>query len=136
MEHRIEHKSISEIKDFLANHSHQNMGNEICGFIGFNLETKKFIATIEKNEAVDTRSFFSISPVSYLNFKNSCSMLGVFHSHIMGDENPSEFDVKMSEACCLSFIIFSINSQNFSIYEPSIKDYDVKLLDKLKKKLK
>ena len=136
MENKIENKSATEIRDFLANHSYKNMSNEICGFVGFNDESKKFIATIEKNEAIDPRSYFVINPVSYLRFKDSYSILGIFHSHIMGDENPSEFDIKMSESCCVPFVIFSINSKKFHVYEPQNNDCDVKTLGRLKVKLK
>ena len=135
MEDNITSSSISAIKDFIANQSFRNMNNEICGFVGFHEESGKYVATIEKNESDNPRAFFSINPVKYLKFKQHNFMVAVFHSHVIGDENPSEFDVKMSEACCLPFIIYSINSKKFHIYEPKQKDYDVNILAKVKAKL-
>lgn len=135
MEDKIVSKSIGEIKDFIINHSMRNFNNEICGFIGFDKKQENFIATIEKNESSDPSSFFVINPANYLKFKNQYSLLGVFHSHVIGDENPSDFDIRMSEASCLSFLIFSINSRKFYIYEPQNKDYDVNILTRLKGKI-
>jgi len=136
MDDKITHKSWAVIQDFLINHSHKNKINEICGFIGYDTDTKEFVATIEKNEAIDTKSFFSICPVKYLKFKKQYSLVAVFHSHIIGDENPSEFDIKMAESACLSFVIYSLNSENFYIYEPKFPDYDVKIMERIKVKIK
>lgn len=136
MEDKIKNKSFITVKDFLINHSNRNSINEICGFIGYDEESKEFVATIEKNQAADTKSFFSIDPVSYLKFKNDYSLVSVFHSHILGNETESEFDIKMSEACCLSFVIYSTNTRKFNIYEPHNKDYDVNILERIKAKLK
>lgn len=135
MDAKIISKSLNEIKDFIMNHSCKNFHNEICGFIGFDENEKCFIATVEKNESTDPKSFFIINPVAYLKFKNQYSLLSIFHSHIIGDENPSEFDIKMSESCCLAFTIFSINSKKFHIYEPKNSDYDVKILQRIKDKI-
>lgn len=134
-ENKIKNKSISEIKDFIMNNTLLNMNVEICGFLGFDLDSKEYIAKIEKNESPDPKNHFMMNPASYLNFKNKYNLIGIFHSHVICDENPSEFDIKMSESTCLPFIIFSINSKKFSIYEPKNKDYDVNILERLKMKL-
>jgi proteasome lid subunit RPN8/RPN11 len=126
---------ISAVKDFLINKSNQNLYLEICGFIGYDLLQHKYIVQIEKNASSDPKNFFSISPAKYLAFKNSYKMIAVFHSHVIGDEKPSEFDIKMSENCCVPFSIFSINSQKFHFYEPQNKEYDVKLVSGFKEKL-
>ena len=135
MEDKIKSKSINDIKDFIIQKSLKNFHTEICGFVGFEDSTNQFVATLEKNIATDPKSFFMMSPVKYLKFKNDYSLISIFHSHIVGDELPSEFDIKMSESCCLSFSIFSINSKKFHIYEPKNKDYDVNILQKVKDKI-
>ncbi len=136
MEDKITTKSISDIKDFILKHSMRHLSHEICGFIGYDKSEKKYVVTLEKNASPDPKSFFLISPVSYLQFKNEYSILGIFHSHIIADEQASEFDIKMSEANCLPFIIYSINSKKFNIYEPKNQDYDVNIFHKVKVKLK
>lgn len=135
MEDKISHKSFNRIKAFMTNACDSNYVMEVCGFIGFDESEKRFVATIEKNQAEDPKSFFLINPAKFLQFKNKYSLLGIFHSHIVGDEQPSEFDLKMSEACCLPFIIYSINSKKIHIYEPHNKDYDVKIFARIKDKL-
>lgn len=119
----------------MANNAFKSPYLEICGFVGFNDVNQEYTAQVEKNIAQDPRNFFSISPVKYLNFKNDNKFIGIFHSHILGDENPSEFDIKMSEAACIPFIIFSLNSKKFSFYEPQNKEYDVNIVERFKKKL-
>ncbi len=134
MEDKITTTTISALRDFIINACNLNLAYEICGFVGFNEESNQYVATIENNQASNPSEFFSISPVSYLKFKNNHSIIGVFHSHVAGDESPSEFDIKMSESCCLPFIIYSLNSKKFSIYEPKTPDYDVNRLTGIKEK--
>ena len=131
----IKSVSISEIKDFIINNSFLNMNIEICGLLGFDNDSQSYIAKMEKNESPDPKNYFLMNPLSYLNFKNQYDLIGVFHSHVVCDEQPSEFDIKMSESTCLPFVIFSINSKKFHIYEPQNKDYDVNILERLKAKL-
>lgn len=134
MEDKIETKTIKTLKEFIVNSCEKNMAYEICGFIGFDEESGKYVASVEKNQSPNPAEFFSISPVRYLTFKDSYSVIGVFHSHIAGDENPSDFDIRMSEACCLPFIIYSLNTKKFSIYQPKTPDYDVNRLARIKGK--
>lgn len=136
MEDKIKTKSLLEIKKFLIDHSLMNPINEICGFVGFDSNSNEYVATIEKNQAEDSKSFFAISPASYLRFKKEYSLVCVFHSHVLGDESASEFDIKMSEASCLAFSIYSLNTEKFNIYEPQNKDYDVNILERFKVKFK
>jgi proteasome lid subunit RPN8/RPN11 len=131
---QIKSTSITDIQDFIINNSYLNMSIEICGLLGFDKETQQYIAKIEKNQSPDPKNYFLMDPINYLNFKNRYSLIALFHSHIICDEKPSEFDIKMSEAACLPFIIYSINSKNFSIYEPINKDYEQDLLGKIKLK--
>lgn len=134
MEDKIEHNLPKAIKAFIKDHAHNNLYYEICGFVGFDEQTNKYVARIEKNQSEDPKSFFCISPVNYLRFKQNYSIIGVFHSHILGDESPSEFDIKMAESCCLPFIIYSVNTKKFHIFEPQNKDYDVNILERFKGK--
>lgn len=130
------HKHISKIKDFIVSCCFAQMSNEICGFIGWDEQEKKYVATLENNEAQDPTKFFVLNPAAFLQFKNNYSLLGIYHSHVVGDENPSEFDIKMSEACSVPFIIYSINTKKFHIYEPQYTDSNVKAFERLKEKLK
>ena len=136
MQDNILNSRVLAITDFIQNSSCNNQSVEICGFIGYSSFFKKYIAQLESNTSPDPRNFFSISPSRYLNFKQSHDIIAIFHSHIIGDEKPSEFDIKMSESCCVPFLIFSINSKKFHLYEPQNQEYDVKLVSRFKEKIK
>jgi proteasome lid subunit RPN8/RPN11 len=136
MDNIFKHKFVNRIAKFIKEKSHVECNNEICGFIGWDNEEQKFVVTVEKNQAEDPRNFFTISPASYYLFAKKYDMLSIFHSHIIGDEQPSEFDIKMSEASCVPFIIYSLNTEKFHIYEPHNLDLNVKALTRLKEKLK
>lgn len=136
MNDKIKHKSQSAIKKFIKESCFKNMNQEVCGFIGYDEKERKYVAKVEKNEAIDPKLFFMINPVNYLYFKKEYSILCIFHSHIFGDEEPSEFDIKMSESCCLPFVIFSLNTGKFFIYEPKNKNYNVNKFNSFKSKIK
>ena len=112
--------------------SHEHFKQEICGFLGYDYEKKEFIVQKEENIAKDPRSHFLINPLSYLLFKDSYCMIAVFHSHIIGDETESEFDVKMSDNCCQPFLIYSLNTKKINIYTPKTIESDVNILERIK----
>lgn len=112
--------------------SHENFKQEICGFLGYDYEKKEFIVQKEENIAKDPRSHFLINPLSYLLFKDSYGMIAIFHSHIIGDETESEFDVKMSDNCCQPFLIYSLNTKKINIYTPETIESDVNILERVK----
>ena len=112
--------------------SHENFKQEICGFLGYDYEKKEFIVQKEENIAKDPRSHFLINPLSYLLFKDYYGMIAVFHSHIIGDETESEFDVKMSDNCCQPFLIYSLNTKKINIYTPETIESDVNILERIK----
>ena len=105
---------------------------EICGFLGYDHKNKEFIIQLEDNASDDPRSYFLINPLSYLLFKDSYDMVAVFHSHILGDEKESEFDVKMSDNCCQPFLIYSLNTKKINIYTPKTIEADVNILERIK----
>ena len=112
--------------------SHEHFKQEICGFLGYDYEKKEFIVQKEENIAKDPRSHFLISPLNYLLFKDSYGMIAIFHSHIIGDETESEFDVKMSDNCCQPFLIYSLNTKKINIYTPKTIESDVNILERIK----
>ena len=74
-----------------------NLRNEVCGFVGFDkVKREHFVVKEAPNVAEDPTNFFLISPLDYLLFKEEYHLVGLFHSHLVGDEQPSEFDKKMA----------------------------------------
>ena len=107
--------------------------NEVCGFVGFDkVDREYFVIKEAENIAEDPQEFFLISPLDYLLFKEEYHLVGVFHSHLVADEQPSEFDKKMAENCCNPFLIYSLNTQKINIYEPQNMECDVNILHRLK----
>tara|TARA_R110002020_G_scaffold473044_1_gene701760 strand:- start:989 stop:1384 length:396 start_codon:yes stop_codon:yes gene_type:complete len=110
----------------------KTLRNEICGFLGYCVEDNTFVVQETDNIADDPKSFFLIDPLEYLLFKEDYSLIALYHSHVAGDEEPSDFDIQMSENVCLPFLIFSLNTQKIHIYEPQNLDSDVNTLERIK----
>ena len=116
----------------IKNLSEGNFRNEVCGFVGFDHDGECFVIKEAANIAEDPKRFFLISPLDYLLFKEDYCLVAVFHSHVVTDEQPSEFDKKMAENCCNPFLIYSLNTQKINIYEPQNMECDVNILHRLK----
>ena len=106
---------------------------EVCGFLGFDENESKYIVQLEENKSTDPINFFTIDALKYLLFKEKYSMLAIFHSHVKSDEKPSEFDIKMSENCCIPFLVYALNTDKFNLYEPKNSEYNIELVKKLRK---
>lgn len=128
-------KDIKKVFKAISDWSKNNQSIEICGFVGFDEKQQKYIIQLEKNCSGDPRNFFAVDALNYLMFKNKYSIVAIFHSHIVGDEEPSEFDIKMSENCCVPFLVYGLNSNKFKIYEPKNQEYNVNQLKNLIQKL-
>lgn len=126
--------NAEDLMSFLKKESDSNLFIEICGFFG-KTEDGKFIYVKAPNRAKDPSNYFVIDPYDYLCFINKYKCLGVFHSHILGSEKASDFDITCSENLCYSFLIYSIETELFHLYEPENKDYDVKDIEDIKNKI-
>jgi proteasome lid subunit RPN8/RPN11 len=119
---------ISEEADLSANF-------EICGFLGYDEETGRYVWQRELNASPDPQNFCTIDPFNYLKFQEDYEVFAVFHSHIIGSAKPSEFDIKMSGTSCFPFLIYSVQEKKFHIYCPPNHEIDVNKLDRLKEQL-
>lgn len=126
---------IQKVKNQIMEWSFKAPSIEICGFVGWNETNNCLVVEKGTNIAKDPRNFFTLNPVEYLNFKMKNQLVAIFHSHIIGDENPSEFDIRMSESCCAPFLIFGLNSKKFHLYVPQTPESDVKIINRFKEKL-
>ena len=122
---------IEDLILFLKKEAECSLFAELCALIGLN-EKNEIVYRKMQNRSKNPEIYFIIDPYEYLEFINDFKMISVFHSHLVGNEEPSEFDRKTSENCCLSFIIYSVCSEKFFIYEPQYKDYDVNIIQRLK----
>lgn len=124
--------NIKEALQVIVDHSESNSFVEICGFLGFDREKEAYVVQIQKNVAEDPSKHFMIDPLDYLLFKERYDLLAVYHSHINTDAEPSEFDVKMSNNCCIPFLIYSIETKKFDLYEPQNIETDVNTYNRFK----
>ena len=123
-----ERSALQKIKEI----AHKNFTKEICGFLGFDKKQDKYVVKLERNISEDPANYFMINPLSYLIFKEDYEMIAVFHSHILGDEQESEFDVKMANTCCQHFLIYSLNTKKINIYTPKSVEADVNIVERIK----
>lgn len=126
--------NLEELFPFLKRQAESSLLAEICGLVGLT-KNNKLIYKNMQNRSKNPEIYFSIDPYEYLLFTQENDCLAIFHSHLAGDEKPSEFDIKTSENCCYSFIIYSVCTEKFFIYEPQYKDYDVNILQGLRAKI-
>ncbi len=130
MEERF--KKENQVLEHIKKISQKNFKEEICGFVGYDYNSNQYVIQKEENIAPDPSSLFLINPLNYLLFKDAYGMVAIFHSHIVGDETASEFDVKMADNCCQPFLIYSLNSKKINIYTPETCEADVKKLERIK----
>jgi proteasome lid subunit RPN8/RPN11 len=123
---------LSELLIYLKYESECSLFAELCSMIGLTKD-KKFAYKQMQNRSKEPSAYFIIDPYDYLSFVKDHLPLCIFHSHLVGNEDPSEFDIKTSENCCFPFLIYSICSEKFSLYEPQYKDYDVTIIEGLRK---
>ena len=135
MNKKIIFDSSKDLIFFLKESSECNLLTELCYLIGIDNDQKLICETMQ-NRSKNPELYFAIDPYEYLMFLKKYKLLFIFHSHLCGDEKPSEFDIKTSENCCYPFVIYSICSEKFSIYEPKNKDYDVNIMERLKDHIK
>lgn len=121
-------ESLQNVVDY----SESNIYIEVCGFIGFDEENEQYVVQHQKNIAEDPQKHFMIDPLDYLLFKDKYHLVAVYHSHINSDADPSEFDIKMSNTCCIPFLIYSVETKKFHLYEPQKLEIDVNIHNRFK----
>tara|TARA_B100001063_G_C16699974_1_gene522025 strand:+ start:775 stop:1170 length:396 start_codon:yes stop_codon:yes gene_type:complete len=119
---------LQEIVDY----SESNPFMEVCGFLGFDDKIEGYVVQNLENIAEDPRNNFMLDPLEYLMFKEKFDMVAIYHSHINVDEQPSEFDVKMCNNCCIPFLIYSLETKKFNLYEPQNLETDVNIHNRFK----
>lgn len=130
----IKKKYIKSLLAEIQKAAELSASREICGFVGYD-EDGFYIFQPEKNISQDPQNYFSMDPYNFLKFKERHGLLAVFHSHVVGDAKPSDFDIKQAGFSCVPFLIYSINSKKFEIYCPPNAETDVNRLNKVKEKI-
>jgi len=103
-----------KIKDKLVEFAESSPLREVCGFVCYENDELSFEEII--NVSVDD-GFFVINPMSFLERKLDGTLLAVFHSHTDCTEDPSEYDIKSSKSCMFPFLIYSLETKKFHLFD-------------------
>lgn len=117
------------IKNQIIRACNKNPEEEVCGFVVF--KDDEFGILECENKAQNKKDEFYIPAKDYLYVKNNYEIIAVYHSHLESDENPSEFDKKMSDLTCLPFVMYSHQTRKFNVFKPEFLDCDQSKLSKL-----
>lgn len=117
------------LKQDLIEFAQSSPMREVCGFICSS--DKGLVLQKAINHSSDD-SFFLINPFDFLDRKLSGELVAIFHSHIDSDENPSELDKKNSANCLYPFLIYSLETEQFSIFDKSYFERSEKCVNDLK----
>lgn len=125
--------NLKSCLEFFKQESLSCPNREIVGLLG--LKDGKPVAKIVKNRAPDPQNFFAVDPLELLQFQNDHEFLAVFHSHVYGDSQFSEFDRVTADNCCLPFIVYSLGEDKFGLYVPPENEVSSVNLEKVQEAL-
>lgn len=122
------------IREKIISECSKNISREICGFViktdnGFDVKPMD-------NKATQPEKEFYIPAQDFLYVKRNYEVVAIYHSHIIGDDQPSDYDLKTSDLICYPFVIFSIKNNTVHVHTPEELDVDIKIVNKLKEDLK
>jgi len=110
MKIKLQHDILDKIKQICE----KNPDFESCGFV---VEKDCVLHVLEqKNVHPDSKSYFVISPIDFLNIKKDFAIKYVFHSHV-NNPNFSDFDVKYQKYYNIDMVIYDISSKTFNFLE-------------------
>jgi len=119
----------NKLKQEIIDYSQSSPMREVCGFIC--LEDGQLNLEKAVNHS-DDDDYFLINPFDFLERKLSGKLVAIFHSHIDCDENPSELDQKNSANCLYPFLIYSLETEKFSIFDKPYFERPEKCVNDLK----
>jgi proteasome lid subunit RPN8/RPN11 len=115
-------KNLNKVFDFIKDICEEDRYYESCGLIG--IKNNEYVVKRCENKSTIPKDHFVVEPLDYFFFKEENKILCVYHSHVSGDEKPSEDDVLMAKSCCLPFLIYSTETKKFKLHIPNELEYD------------
>ena len=122
------HLEINLKKD-LVNYAESSLAREVCGFICE--EENKLVLKKVTNMSADNNVFL-IKPIDFLQAKLNGNLVSVFHTHVEGSEKLSEYDKENSENCLCPFLVYSLETKKFSLFDKSYFERSEKCVNKLR----
>lgn len=105
---------------------------EVCGFVCYKNGQLSFEAATNHSKDSD---YFQISPIDFLQKKMDGDLLAIFHTHVNTKEHPSEYDIKNAKNCLYPFLIYSLASEKFGLFDSPDFERSEKGVIKLKELL-
>lgn len=118
--------TTKEVLQFFINSSLFSPKVEVCGLLG--IKGGEYFPQMLKNKHTDPQNHFSIDPLEYLRFSQEFELVAVFHSHVVGDSQASDFDRVNSDNTMIPFLIYSLCEKKFSLFEPESHNCNVEEL--------
>lgn len=100
---------IKELVEF----SESSPLREVCGFIIYKDDDLFFEKMINYSNQDD---YFRIDPISFLKRSLSNELVAIFHTHVDSEELPSEYDIQNSKNCLYPFLIYSLETKKFNLF--------------------
>ena len=101
-------------KKTLIEYANTDLKKEVCGFICYKDNELSFKPAKNHSHADD---IFLINPADFLKMKLDGNLLAIFHTHVNGREDPSEYDMKNSKNCLYPFLIYSLATERFGLFD-------------------
>tara|TARA_X000001382_G_scaffold130923_1_gene127894 strand:+ start:4031 stop:4426 length:396 start_codon:yes stop_codon:yes gene_type:complete len=101
-------------KKDLIEYANTDLGKEVCGFVLY--KDGELIFKAAKNHSNDD-DVFLINPADFLKVKLNGDLLAIFHTHVSGREEPSEYDIENSKNCLYPFLIYSLVTERFALFD-------------------
>lgn len=106
---------------------------EVCGFVVQKDKAFELIPMV--NQSPNPKEEFYIPAKEFLYVKKNYEIVAVYHSHVQGGCEPSDFDIKTADLICYPFVIYSNEKNIFYVHEPKYSDANLESLKILKEDL-
>lgn len=112
----------SNFKNEIIEFSESSPMREVCGFVICKDGSLVFEKMINHSQQDD---YFKVDPVSFVERSLSNELVAIFHTHVDSEEYPSEYDIENSKNCLYPFLIYSLETKKFNLFNmPEFKGHE------------
>lgn len=112
-EHMNTHQNNNFINEIIK-FSESSPLREVCGLIIYKDGGLVFEKMINHSHKDD---YFKVDPICFLEKSLSNELVAIFHTHIDSEEYPSEYDIQNSKNCLYPFLIYSLETKKFNLFD-------------------
>ena len=108
----------TSIKNKIIDIAEKSPSKEVCGYIYFDINGEAGIIQ-STNTHLNSDVMFTTDEKDYISLSESSNtIVGVYHSHTIGDESFSDQDISYAETWELPLYVYSIKSKKWNSYVP------------------